>query len=140
MIIRHATIDDVPALCRLFEQLGYTIALRDVIAMLAHSEAIGSRVLVAETAGKPCGAIVLHVIQPLHETGKWGLISALIVDETLRGAGTGARLLEAAHDEARAQGCTQIELSSSESRVRAHHFYDAQGYREVRKRFVKRPV
>ncbi|ABU77178.1 hypothetical protein ESA_01924 [Cronobacter sakazakii ATCC BAA-894] len=40
----------------------------------------------------------------------------------------------------RAQGCTQIELSSSESRVRAHHFYDAQGYREVRKRFVKRPV
>ncbi len=72
MIIRHATIDDVPALCRLFEQLGYTIALPDVSAMLAHSEANGSRVLVAETAGKPCGAIVLHVIQPLHETGKWG--------------------------------------------------------------------
>lgn len=109
-------------------------------ALLTHSEANGSGVLVAETAGKPCGAIVLHVIQPLHETGQWGHISALIVDETLRGAGTGARLPEAAHHEARAQGCTQIELSSSESRVRAHRFYDAQGYREVRKRFVKRPV
>lgn len=46
------------------------IALPDVTVLLTHSEANGSGVLVAETAGKPCGAIVLHVIQPLHETGK----------------------------------------------------------------------
>ncbi|HCH38904.1 MAG TPA: hypothetical protein DE191_05160 [Enterobacter sp.] len=36
------------------------------------------------------------------------------------------------------KGCTQIELSGSERRVRAHNFYENNGDKEVRKRFVKR--
>ncbi|ELY4663642.1 GNAT family N-acetyltransferase [Cronobacter muytjensii] len=140
MIIRDARLNDETQLCLLFEQLGYSIGETQVAAWLGPREASGTRVLVAETAKRISGAIVLHLIQPLHEPGKWGLISALIVDDASRGEGLGAKLLEAAHAEARAQGCTQIELSSSERRVRAHQFYETQGYREVRKRFVKRPV
>ena len=39
---------------------------------------------------------------------------------------------------ARSIGCSHIELSSGEARVRAHAFYERAGFSEVRKRFVKR--
>jgi len=34
-------------------------------------------------------------------------------------------------------GCSQIELSSSIARTRAHLFYEQNGYEEKRMRFVK---
>ena len=51
--------------------------------------------------------------------------------------GVGAALLAAAEASALAQGCSQLELSSSLKREEAHRFYLAQGYLERPKRFVK---
>jgi len=83
------------------------------------------------------GLLVMHLVEPLHEDGLWGLISALVVDETVRGSGAGALLMAQAERDALAAGCSHIELSSSESRSRAHEFYHRQGYHEVRQRLVK---
>ncbi|MDU7187673.1 MAG: GNAT family N-acetyltransferase, partial [Klebsiella sp.] len=46
-------------------------------------------------------------------------------------------LLAEAERIAAASGCSQIELSSSERREQAHKFYQNNGYKEVRKRFLK---
>jgi GNAT superfamily N-acetyltransferase len=45
--------------------------------------------------------------------------------------------LSAAEQFAMQHGCSQIELSSSIARTRAHMFYERNGYEEKRMRFVK---
>lgn len=59
------------------------------------------------------------------------------MDDAQRSGGIGAALLLAAEAFAREQGCAQLELSSNVARTRAHRFYERQGYREKRMRFVK---
>ena len=93
--------------------------------------------LVAETENAVCGVIVINFILPVHENRLWALISALVIEESSRGSGIGQQLLQAAERLARDKQCAQIELSSSEKRIRAHQFYENNGYKEVRKRFVK---
>lgn len=139
MHLRPPEKQDVFRLIELFNQLGYP---SDADALLARLEsrmhADYCQLFVAEVEGTIAGVIVLNLIQPLHEPGKWGMISALVVDQALRSGGVGAALLEHAERHAKYVGCTHVELSSNESRTRAHQFYQRQGYAEVRKRFVKK--
>ncbi|WP_373271354.1 GNAT family N-acetyltransferase, partial [Klebsiella pneumoniae] len=93
--------------------------------------------LVAEAENTVCGVVVINFILPVHENRLWALISALVIEESSRGSGIGQQLLHAAERLARDKQCAHIELSSSEKRIRAHQFYENNGYKEVRKRFVK---
>jgi len=135
-LIRAAALKDIPSLQTLFLQLGYQT---DPEKLTRHiTEANNSfNLLVAEAEQGVCGVIVVNFITPVHESGLWALISALVINESTRGTGIGQKLLIAAEQLALDKGCTQIELSSSERRVRAHNFYENNGYKEVRKRFVK---
>lgn len=136
IVIRAAELNDIPSLQRLFLQLGYqTDAER--LQRHIHEKNESLSVFVAESEKENRGVIVVNLITPVHEPGLWALISALVIDESARGAGIGQQLLIAAERLALEKGCTQIELSSSERRVRAHNFYESNGYKEVRKRFVK---
>ncbi|MCV3276655.1 GNAT family N-acetyltransferase [Aeromonas hydrophila] len=135
-MIRPAYVEDVVAMADLLGQLGYPVSpqvLRD--RWLAPDPA--REVLVACLGEAIAGVLVWHWLSPLHVAPAWGLISALVVDEGARGRGVGADLLVAAEERARAQGCSQLELSSSLKREGAHRFYLAQGYVERPKRFVK---
>lgn len=137
--MRRARPDDVAALSDLFGQLGYSASADEVGARLAPRGAGGNAVcLVAEREGVVAGVLDLHLLEPLHVAGRWALIASLVVRETRRGTGVGARLLAAAEQLAWEAGCGHVELSSSEKRIRAHAFYEREGYEEVRKRFVKR--
>ncbi len=130
---------DVPAMSALFCQLGYETAegvLRSRVAVGVSDPA--TKVLVAEDCDRIVGVLVMHVLAPWHEAACWAVVSALVVDELARGNGAGALLLSEAVAFARSIGCSHIELSSSEARVRAHAFYERAGFAEVRKRFVKR--
>jgi len=137
VLIRAAALNDIPSLQTLFLQLGYQTDPENLQRHI--NEANNSfNLLVAEAEQGVCGVIVVNFITPVHESGLWALISALVIDESARGTGIGQKLLIAAEQHALEKGCTQIELSSSERRIRAHHFYENNGYQEVRKRFVKR--
>jgi GNAT superfamily N-acetyltransferase len=130
---------DIPAVAALFGQLGYPT---EPAALRARADAgardPATRVLVAEVDGRVAGVLAIHVLAPWHVATRWALVSALVVDESVRGGGTGAALLAAAEAHARAAGCSHVELSSNERRTRAHAFYERAGFAEVRKRFVKR--
>lgn len=93
--------------------------------------------LVAVLEKEVCGVVVINFITPVHDNCLWALISALVIDESSRGVGIGQQLLIASERIALDKKCSQIELSSSERRTRAHKFYENNGYKEVRKRFVK---
>lgn len=136
LTIRPPEADDGSAIAHLFTQLGYPAEGADVTARLLAPDP-ASVVLLASLGDKVVGVLVWHKLAPLHVAPAWGLISALVVDEGARGRGVGADLLVAAEERARAQGCSQLELSSSLKREGAHRFYLAQGYVERPKRFVK---
>lgn len=139
MKVRPAASSDCERLAQLFRQLGYAIDAGDLRAGLLASEGSDSDLaLVTEIGGQVVGAIVLHIIAPLHERGKWGHISALVVDENLRGRGIGTELLKAADDFFVGRRCDRVELTSSNRRLEAHRFYLAKGYEIRSKHFVKR--
>lgn len=135
-LIRAPELKDIPSLNKLFLQLGYQT---DAERLKQHIDQTNTNlsILVAESEKELYGVIVVNFITPVHEDGLWALISALVIDESSRGAGIGRKLLIAAERIALDKGCSQIELSSSERRVRAHKFYESNGYKEVRKRLVK---
>jgi len=135
--VRTAELKDIPSLIRLFLQLGYPTEADSLKRHIGEAQSSMS-ILVAASEEEVCGVVVINFITPVHENGLWALISALVIDESARGGGTGQKLLLAAGQLAADKNCSQIELSSSETRVRAHKFYESNGYREVRKRFVKR--
>lgn len=136
-LIRTAALNDIPSLHTLFMQLGYQTDPENLKRHINDAKP-SFTMLVAEAEQQVCGVIVANFITPVHENGLWALISALVINESARGTGIGQKLLIAAEQHALDKGCTQIELSSSEKRVRAHNFYENNGYKEIRKRFVKR--
>lgn len=134
--IRSANQADKPALIQLFEQLGY-LCSSDSMQQRITSQTTDQQLLLAEQDGLVLGVIALHIIWPFHDPSKWGFISALVVSEAARGKGVGGQLLQAVENQARAAGCSRIELSSNHARTMAHAFYEQHGYQEKPKRFVK---
>ena len=139
MNIRNAEERDCLSLVRLISRLGYAAGVEELRTRLGlYSGSELDRVLVADIDGTVVGLIVLNAIKPFHEKSLWGRISALVVDESVRGKGIGTRLLQAADDFFMALGCSKVELTSGEQRVEAHEFYKGRGFEDVPKRFVKR--
>jgi len=138
MQIREATEQDLEQIVPLFAQLGYASNPDWVGRQLRalHQNQSG-RALVAEASGVVAGVAVVHLMRPIHVESPWALLSALVVDEGCRSAGIGQGLLAAAEAFAIGHGCSQLELSSSIRRSRAHAFYQQNGYQEKRLRFVK---
>lgn len=136
IFIRAAESKDIPSLKKLFLQLGYQTDAESLEQRISEGQSTLCT-LVAVSGKEVCGVVVVNFITPVHENRLWALISALVIDESLRGAGIGQQLLSACEHIALDKKCSQIELSSSEIRTRAHKFYENNGYKEVRKRFVK---
>lgn len=61
-----------------------------------------------------------------HTRWRWMYIAKLWVDESARGQGVGARLMEAAEDLARSRGCTDVSLDTFDFQARP--FYEKLGY------------
>ena len=137
--LRPARREDVAAIVRLLadDELG---AGRDVPsdppapAYLDAFEQIAAnpRALLAvaeDRDGRLVGTLQLTFIAGLSNRGaELALVSAVRVDSGLRGRGLGERMMAWAMDEARARGCTAMELLSHASRDAAHRFYERLGF------------
>lgn len=140
MKIRPARADDAPALSRLFAQLGYPKENEPerLPARLQRIEALGDACLVAEGEdGRIVGLAGLHLVHVLHYAKPLGYITAFVVDDSVRRQGVGRKLLDAATEWARANGCYRLSLTSAEHRADAHAFYPASGFPMTGRRFGK---
>jgi GNAT superfamily N-acetyltransferase len=136
--IRSAASADSKQLAALIVQLGYPAderLIQDQLAGLASQP--GTKILVADDDGAVLGLLCFSIIPLLHVSGGLGRISALVVDSQLRGQGVGRRLVAEAEKFAWNNGCARIEITSGDHRLDAHAFYEAIGYKQDSRRFIK---
>jgi GNAT superfamily N-acetyltransferase len=98
-------------------------------------------VFVADDQGAVIGLLCFSIIPLLHVSEGLGRISALVVRSQFKGQGVGRRLVAEAEEFAWNNGCARIEITSGDHRSDAHAFYEAIGYFQDCRRFIKkRPV
>lgn len=139
LAIRLATLDDAEAVASLLAELGYpqdvsTTAPSLQVALNDTQQAV----FVAELGGDVVGLAAVTRLFYFHLGQPIARLSSLVVSETLRGQQLGLHLLQTAEQWARANGCSQLELTSSVKRERAHAFYHRAGYSGAALRFVRR--
>ncbi|MGH2449966.1 MAG: GNAT family N-acetyltransferase [Candidatus Limnocylindria bacterium] len=140
MRIREAGPEDAEALAQLLVELGYPDEAERVAGRVARFATDRSACfLVADDGGELVGFASASVMPLAHEDGSWCRLSALVVAERLRREGVGRALVEAVEAFARSHGCGLVEVTSGERphREAAHGFYEALGYEEVSKRYLK---
>lgn len=135
--IRSVTENDTAFLLPLMEQLGYHISEADLLENIKLHLKKEYALFIAEIPEKIIGFISIHIYQYPHLKESLSRITALCVDTNHRSFGIGSKLLAYAEEYIKICGCKMIELTSGIQREDAHRFYERQGYREKRKRFVK---
>ena len=135
VIVRRATIEDLPALVALLadDVLGSTREVHELAPYRRAFEQVDAdpnQVLVAAVAdGELVGTLQLSLIPGLSRAGALrGQIEAVRVRADHRGLGTGAALLRWAVDEARRRSCALVQLTTDKSRPDALRLYERLGF------------
>jgi GNAT superfamily N-acetyltransferase len=88
-----------------------------------------TRLIVVEADGEVVGSLQLTLIPHLSYVGqRRAIFESVHVAPAFQGKGAGAFLVRHAIAEARAAGCGQIVLTSSNSRLDAHRFWKRMGF------------
>ena len=126
-VIRECTVDDLPALHVLYQQLQPedTTTLEDLRRGFVEMSAFpGCRVFVVESDSHLLGSFTLYILPNMTRNGrKAAILENIVVDEASRGLGIGRMMLEYAREEALAAGCYKLSLTSNAKRLDAHTFY-----------------
>ncbi len=137
-VIRQAQPGDAGAIASLIAVLGYALDGDAVPGRLAAYTREGSQVLVAVRDAVVTGFLSFHAIPLFHAEGFLGRITAMAVDPRHQRRGIGTALVLAAEQHAREHGCTRMEVTSGDRRVKdAHVFYAGLGYAVDCRRFLK---
>jgi N-acetylglutamate synthase-like GNAT family acetyltransferase len=130
--IRLATLEDAEQIARLCTQLGYPASEKQIEQRLTNLLLESHHALyVAERPGEPLlGWVHIYRCLLIH-TDTEAQIGGLVVDAAIRRSGAGHRLMQAAEQWAREQGCWAIYLRSNVIRRDAHQFYPKMGYETV---------
>ena len=137
MQIRRASLGDLDALLRLYEQLSAgngsvdpEVAEQSLVRMLATPNLA---LLVAEAGGSVVGTVTLVVVPNLtHGAKPWAQVENMVSDAAVRGSGAGRQLIEECLRLAREAGCYKVQLQSGNQRRSpendAHGFYEHLGF------------
>ena len=138
LTIRPAVANDAPALAQMLDQLGYPTDASEIPGRLERMrERPGTTVFVAEQRDKPVGVVTVHLFPALHTSEPVAWLTALVVDETVRGSGVGSALVERAEEWASRHGAKRLALTSHLRRKEAHEFYKRRDYEQTGVRLAK---
>jgi ribosomal protein S18 acetylase RimI-like enzyme len=143
VLVREATIEDLPEILRLYGQLAgdrveaNPAPLSDAEALFAAiSEQPGRQLLVGEIGGYVVGTVDLLIVRNFtHGGAPWAIIENVVVDENARRLGVGSELTEDAVRRCVVAGCYKIQLLSHKRRTAAHEFYRDVGFEAVAEGF-----
>jgi GNAT superfamily N-acetyltransferase len=136
--VRIATESDAAEIARHLTILGHPTTTENILIRWGDWTADGNTCFIAQRAdGAPCGIVTLHKMVTLHRPWPIGRITALVVDDMLRGTGVGRALVEAAEEFLARDGCGMLEITSHARLVEAHAFYEHLGYERTSVRLAK---
>ena len=130
--IRPARLTDAPAFAGLATQLGYSSSPSQVeerLTAVLHDPK--HLILAADTGGEVVGWAHAYACS-LVESDMHVELGGLVVDESCRGRGIGAKLLEEVERWARQEGARTVSLRSNTIRHQAHKFYASRGYTQIK--------
>ena len=98
----------------------------EFVYRVRRQEEEGYRLAFIEMDGRP---VTVAGYRFLHQlvVGKVLYVDDLVTDETLRSSGLGTRMLRWLLEEARSEGCQNLELDSATHRKDTHRFYERAG-------------
>ncbi|MBW4085615.1 GNAT family N-acetyltransferase [Paenibacillus sp. S150] len=133
--IRKCGLNDLERVTALLREFGYPTTLSVMKERMEDMENDPFNcTLVAELDNEVVGMVGLRKVRSYYKHAECITeITALIVAEELRGNGLGKRLVSAAEDWARQQGCCQLFLRSGNrvERAPAHAFYRHIGFEKT---------
>jgi GNAT superfamily N-acetyltransferase len=135
MKIEQATLQDIPALCHLLEQLFRQevefnpdqSAQQRGLQMIIENPQVGT-ILIARKEGLILGMVNLLYTVSTALGERVLLLEDMVVDEEQRAAGIGSRLLDAALAFSVQNGCRRITLLTDADNAAAHRFYQRHGF------------
>ena len=135
-VIRRAIQGDVPAILALLvdDDLG---KLREDSSLKPYEDAFQAisrdenQILgVANLDSKLVGCFQITFIPGLSRRGMWrAQIESVRIARALRGQGLGTIMMQWAIARARERGCGLVQLNSDKTRLEAHNFYEALGFK-----------
>jgi len=97
----------------------------------------GTTFIADDESGTPVGLVQVGLSTDWVTGEPCGYISVLAVTRDMEGKGVAPRLMAAAEEWSRKQGCTLISLDVFANNERARAFYAKQGYQEETLRLIK---
>ena len=144
VVIRPIERDDVSAASLVVQGGSLTPDVEDEHEVQRYWEAVEETrrrrgdVLVATVNDEVVGVTQVMVFPHFQHTGGWcAELESVHVRSDLRGQGIGSKLLAAAEELARREGCYRVQLTSRNVRSDAHRFYEAQGFTATSQGFKK---
>ncbi|MFG1793685.1 GNAT family N-acetyltransferase [Nocardia sp. NPDC049149] len=125
-VLRVVDEETVEAFERLLPQLSQSAKRLDRAALAQLVSAESTTVLVARSDGKLVGTLSL-VMFPIP-SGLRARVEDVVVDDSARGQGIGAALIEEAKSRATAAGARTLDLTSRASRTAANRLYERLGF------------
>jgi GNAT superfamily N-acetyltransferase len=127
MGIHLASADQEIAACfPVMHQLRPHLTPDAFLARVRSQQRAGYRLAYLEVDGRPVAVAGFRVSECLS-SGRFLYVDDLVTLEAERSRGHGARLLEWLLDQARTEGCEELELDSGIQRKDAHRFYQREG-------------
>lgn len=126
--IRRATSDhDIQRCWPVVQQLRPHLTADALLAAARRMEPHGYCLVYIEDEQQTVRAVAGYRITEMLRTGPLLVVDDLVTDADARSAGHGRALMAWLMAEARAAGCTMLELDSGVQRHRAHRFYFREG-------------
>ena len=150
-VIRTAGADDIPAVCRIYDELhtleetgSITVGWqRGVYPTRETAQAALSRgdLFVLQEGGDVVGAAVINRIQvDVYAGGRWAypaaddevmVLHTLVISPAASGKGLGSRFVRFYEAYALEHGCTCLRMDTNERNLAARNLYRKLGYREA---------
>lgn len=135
MNYRSIQENDFSALSQILFQLGYEVSASSIAERVNLIYQMGGDIFVAENEDEIIGCVQALIDVRLAE-GRVGEIVSLVVLEIYRGKGIGKDLVRRAEEFLLSSNCQTIRIRANKKRVKAHQFYQSQGYKEKKEQKV----
>jgi GNAT superfamily N-acetyltransferase len=140
IIVRDASLSDIPAMASLMVELGYPTTEEDMRMRFTQiADHPDMRTLVAVANGSTVGLLGLSKNWAYERNGLYVRVLALVVSSAHRARGIGWKLLRSGEDWAKQIGATRmiVHCGNREERVRAKAFYQLFGFELNSSGYVK---